>query len=84
MCRSFEDGVVNGAKIRIGRVGALLPVWQPPREHHMHFVRKKGGEIQTGIHRTYRMDGRYRFKFELYRQFLNTKHLRWVQDWPEE
>lgn len=78
MCRAFEDGVVEGSQIRIGRVGTLQPVWRPARAHHMHFVREKGGVVKTGIHRTYHLDGRYHFKFKLYRQFLNTKSLRWI------
>jgi hypothetical protein len=47
----------------------------------MHF-RKKGKKIERGIHRTYYMDGRFDFKFRLYRRFLETRRLQWLIDMP--
>lgn len=82
MCRAFEDGVVTGSKIRIGKLGAIVPIWKPGRDHHMHFRVAKGRKVETGIHRTYHIDGRYTFKFNLYRQFVNTHQLRWFLDMP--
>lgn len=82
MCRTFEDGVVAGSKIAIGRVGAINPVWQPPRTYHMHFERKPGRKVAKGIHRTYSMDGRYTFKFNLYRRFSQTRQLKWLAEFP--
>jgi hypothetical protein len=82
MCRTFEEGVVAGSKIGIGRVGAITPVWQPPRTFHMHFEVKPGQTIKRGIHRTYSMDGRYTFKFNLYRHFSQTRQLKWLAEFP--
>ena len=79
MCDVIEDGIVSGSKIRIGRVGALTPVWRPAREIRMHFRMDKGKKIRPAK-RTYVMDGRYVYKFRLYRQFVNTHALRWYTD----
>ena len=81
MCRTFEEGIVAGSKIGIGRVGAVTPVWQPPRTYHMHFE-VKPGQIKRGIHRTYSMDGRFTFKFNLYRRFSQTRQLKWLAEFP--
>jgi hypothetical protein len=81
MCRTFEEAIVTGTKITVGRVGAIVPFWRPPREFQMHF-RKKGKKIERGIHRTYYMDGRFDFKFRLYRRFLETRRLQWLIDMP--
>jgi hypothetical protein len=77
MCRVFEDAVITGNKVTIGRLGALVPKWRPPRDYHMHFVRK-GGTIKTGIHRVYYSDGRLEYRLKLYRKFLRTRQLNWV------
>ena len=77
MCGVFRDGIVTGNRVTIGRVGALMPVWRPPREHHMHFRVKKGGVIERGVHRTFFMDGRYEFKFRTYRRFIEAHSLKW-------
>lgn len=82
MCRTIEDGVVAGSKISIGRVGAISPVWQPPRTYHMHFERKSGRRVAKGIHRTYSMDGRFMFKFHLFRRFSQTRQLKWFAEFP--
>lgn len=81
MCRTFEEAIVTGSKVTVGRVGAIVPFWRPPREFQMHF-RKKGKNIETGIHRTYFTDGRFDFKFRLYRQFLQTRQLKWLSEMP--
>jgi len=81
MCGAFEHGVVTGSKIRIGRVGALQPVWQKPREITMHFKVTKGRKL-VRTRRRYAMGGRYVFKFDLYRQFVNSHDLRWFADEP--
>lgn len=83
MCRTFEDGIVTGSKIRIGKVGAIVPVWKPGRAINMHFKRVKGDVVETGVHRTYYMDGRYTFKFNLYDQFVATHSLKWFSDFPQ-
>ena len=79
MVSVFEDGVVSGSKIRVGRVGALIPVWRKPREVTMHFRVEKGGRVKK-TRRTYTLDGRFVFKFNLYRRFVDTHNLRWFLD----
>jgi hypothetical protein len=83
MCRCVEDGVVSGSKIRLGRVGVIVPVWRQGRDIHMHFKVEKGRTVKRGIHRTYNMDGRFVFKFELYQKFIETHQLKWFRDFPE-
>lgn len=80
-CQLFEEAIVTGNKITIGRVGAIVPYWRPPRDIQMHF-RKQGKLVEKGVHRTFFMDGRYDFKFKLYRQFLQTRKLKWLIDMP--
>jgi hypothetical protein len=82
MCRTFEDGVTNGSKVGIGRLGAIVPVWQQPRTIHMHFERKSGQRVTRGIHRTYSVDGRFVFKFIVYRRFSQTRAMRWFAEFP--
>lgn len=81
MCAAFEEAIVTGSKITIGRVGSIVPVWRPPRDIQMHF-RKQGKKVEKGVHRTYFMDGRYDFKFRLYRRFMETRQLKWLLDMP--
>ena len=83
MCRMFEDGIVTGSKIRLGKVGAIVPVWKPGREINMHFKVGKNRNIQKGIHRTFYVDGRYTFKFNLYEQFVRTHSLKWYSEMPD-
>jgi len=82
MCNVFEEGIVTGNKIRIGRVGALIPSWRPPRDIHMHFRIRKGRMMEQGIHRTYYADGRYEFRFKLFKRFMDTRQLHWFIDMP--
>jgi hypothetical protein len=82
MCGVFEDGIVSGNRISIGRVGALVPSWRPPRDINMHFRIKKGRMIERGVHRTYYVDGRYEFRFKLYKKFMDTRQLHWFLDMP--
>lgn len=81
VCSVFGEAVVNGARINIGRVGAIVPHWRPPRDVRMHFTRR-GKKVRRGTERTFFMDGRYVFKFNVYRRFLKTRQLRWVLDMP--
>ena len=80
MCSVFEEGIVTGTKITIGRVGAIVPYWRPPRDIQMHF-RKRGKKLER-VHRTFFMDGRFDFKFRLYRKFMQSRQLKWLLDMP--
>jgi hypothetical protein len=84
LCRCVADGIVYGSKISLGRVGAIKPVWQPARDVNMHFTKVKGGKVVRGVHRTYNLDGRYKFTFKLYRRFIDTPRLRWFLDTPDQ
>ena len=81
MCLSFEEAIITGSKIKLGRVGAIVPRWKQPRDYQMHF-RKNGKRIERGVHRTFFVDGRYEFKFRLYRKFMETRQLKWLTDMP--
>lgn len=81
MCSVFEEAIITGSKVTIGRVGAIVPRWKPPRDIQMHF-RKRGKHVEKGVHRTFYMDGRYDFKFHLYRRFMATRQLKWLIDMP--
>ena len=81
MCSAFADAIVSGSRITIGRVGSIVPCWRPPRDVQMHF-RRSGNTIEKGVHRTYYMDGRYDFKFKLYRKFMQARQLKWLVDMP--
>ena len=81
MCGVFEEAIINGCKTTIGRVGAVVPYWRPPRDIQMHF-RRQGGGMERGVHRTFYMDGRYDFKFRLYRRFMETRQLKWLLPMP--
>ena len=81
MCLTFADAIVTGNKITVGRVGSIVPCWRPPRDIQMHF-RRKGTKIEKGVHRTFFMDGRYDFKFKLYKKFMQTRQLKWLVDMP--
>ena len=82
MTATFADAVVTGNKATIGHVGAIVPFWRAPRDIQMYFRRRKGQQVETGIHRTYYMDGRFEFKFKLYRRFMETHQLKWLVSMP--
>lgn len=81
MCAVFEEAIITGNKVTIGRVGAIVPYWKPPRDYQMHFCRR-GGKVEKGVHRTFFVDGRYDFKFRLYRRFMESRQLKWLIDMP--
>jgi hypothetical protein len=76
MTATFEDGVANGQRITIGRLGALVPRWQEPRQVVMGFRRVP----ERGIIRqrqTYNLDSRIKYSFRIYREWMKTSHLNW-------
>jgi hypothetical protein len=75
MVSTFEEGVSNGQKVTIGRLGALVPNWQAARAVTMGFRRTPKGVVrqrQTDI-----LDSRLRYRFKIYREWMNTRHLNW-------
>ena len=78
MVNTFDDGIVNARKIVIGRVGAVIPVWHSPRDVRMGFKRGQDGVKRAT--KVFHMDGRYKFKFRLFRRFIETRNLRWFEE----
>lgn len=78
MVSTFEEGVADGNKITIGRLGALVPRWQDARTVTMGFRRtpEKGVVRQR---QAYTLDPRIRYRFKIYREWLNTRHLNWYE-----
>jgi hypothetical protein len=77
MVNTFQNAVLRGVRVNIGRVGAVQPVWVQPREVRMGFRRQKGGIVK--VHSRYFLDGRYRYKFRLFRQFIRNNELQWFR-----
>lgn len=75
MVATFEDGVANGQKVIIGQLGALVPYWQGSRTAVMGFKRVPGGVIHQK--QEYFLDPRIKYRFKLYRQWVNKSHLNW-------
>lgn len=76
MVSTFEDGVANGSKVTIGRLGALVPQWQEARQVVMGFRRTPGKGV-VKQKQTYILDPRIRYRFKIYREWMNTRHLNW-------
>lgn len=79
MVSVIEDGIVQGHRIGIGKVGAIDPVWHGPRDVKMGFERQDGGKVVKSS-RVFHLDGRYKFRFRLFRRFIESRNLRWVMD----
>ncbi len=80
MIRTFDDAIVAGARINLGRIGALKPQMQEPRTVHMGFVRKKDEKNSVEVRkskRVYELGRRLRYKFILFPEFLNKRQLNW-------
>jgi hypothetical protein len=75
MVSIFEDGVANGQKITISQLGALVPYWQNSQTKVMPFRRIKGGIVRQK--QEYNLDPRIKYKFKIYRAWLNRSHLNW-------
>jgi nucleoid DNA-binding protein len=74
---TIADGIASGSKVCLGNVGALEPTTVPPRQIRMGFSKGKGGKIQK-IAREYFLDSRLKFKFRLYKGFVEKHHLDWT------
>ena len=68
MVRTFEDGIINCRKVTIGKLGSLTPQWSPPRTVVMSVGSTK---------KTYNMDGRYKYKFVVYKKWIKNHLLNW-------
>jgi hypothetical protein len=79
MVALFEDGVLCGSRITIGRVGCLNPHWRPPREVRMGFQRVSGNKV---IKRTrhFNIGSRISYQLRLYKKFMATHDLGWFSE----
>lgn len=68
MVNTFEDGIIENKKVTIGRLGALKPVWTGPRTVVMNINKTK---------KIYNLDGRYRYKFVIYKKWISDHFLKW-------
>ena len=76
--QTVEDGICAGSKIQLGKIGAIVPVRLDPRPVQMHFKRQGGVVIHQ--ERTYFLGSRIKFKFRLFKAFLQSKTLSWKLD----
>lgn len=82
MCDVFKDGVVNGSKVRIGKLGVLQPRWHEPKAVHKGFEMGKGGQITRKKH-VYFLDRRISYRLRIYSKFMDTHSLHWYDEhWP--
>lgn len=75
MVSTFEDGVANGQKVTIGRLGALVPFRQESRTIVMGCRRIPGGVVRQ--RQEFYLDPRIKYRFKLYREWVNKSHLNW-------
>jgi len=76
MVSTFEEGVADGSKVTIGRLGALVPQWQEARTVTMGFRRTPTRGV-VRQKQTYILDPRIRYRFRVYREWMATRHLNW-------
>ena len=70
-----EDSLINGDKIKFGKVGCLFPVRKPPRDIVMGFVRGPGNSMIKSK-RVFHLDERVDYRFNFYREFSRKHQLR--------
>ena len=73
--QTLEDGICAGSKIQLGKIGAIVPVRLDPRPVQMHFRRQ--GNTVVHQERTYFLGSRIKFKFRLFKAFLQSRTLSW-------
>jgi nucleoid DNA-binding protein len=76
-CRVIEDAVVQGQKVKIGKVGAIVPVIRPSRSVNMSFQRQKKGVVNK-VTTQYLLGKRLSWKFRVFNSFKRTHQL---DDW---
>ena len=75
MCEIFEDSIVSGDRINVGRVCSLSPTWLEPREVSMGFQRTSEGVVNKK--RVYCLGRRIRYRVNLYKEFMKKHTLNW-------
>jgi nucleoid DNA-binding protein len=73
----LEDAVVNGHRVTLGGVGALVPRDVPPRVVRMGFTKGKGGVVNLRS-REYIIGHRKKYAFNLFKRFLQSRQLNWT------
>lgn len=77
--KTIEDGICSGDKIQLSRVGAIVPVKLDPRPVSMGFRRGEGNTIEH-VSRTYFLGTRIKYKFKLFKRFVESHTLDWKMD----
>jgi nucleoid DNA-binding protein len=75
--KTIDDGICAGCKIQFGKVGTIVPVRYDPRIVQMGCRRVKSGEPAESASRTYFLGSRIKFKFRLFKGFLNSRTMDW-------
>jgi hypothetical protein len=75
MTSVFEDAIVQGQKICVGRVGAVVPIKLEPKVVNMGFS-NSGGRVRK-MKRQYILGRRLKFKFSLHKAFMHKHDLDW-------
>jgi len=75
LCKIMEDAVVNGERIKIGKVCSLSPRWRAPKEVTMSFEKTPGGIKKT--RKTYFLGHRIRYAVNIYDEFLKNHEINW-------
>ena len=68
----FRDAIVAGNRVNVGRVGALVPTVRPPRVVNMGLK-----SDASGGYRKYLLGRRVRYKFTMFKRFIDNHQLRW-------
>src|SRR5690606_25165717 len=76
--KTIDDGICSGSRIQLGKVGSITPVTLAPRPVEMGFRRKKGEVVKQS--RTYWLGTRIKFKFVVFKSFMNSRTLNWKFD----
>ena len=79
MLSVISDAVLQGDKINLGKIGVLDPVWHKERELTMGFKRTADNKVEKAT-RKFTLGPRLKYRFRLYRTFLENNDLRWYDD----
>jgi len=82
MVSVFQDAVVEGHRVKLGKLGVLEPHILPPRTVKMGFVRERDEQtkklsVVKRVTTEYTIGARLKYKLKLNRSFLEKHQLRW-------
>jgi hypothetical protein len=73
---TISNGIVSGQAICLGNVGSVVPVVCPPKHVNMGCVTLPGGK-RAKLKREFFLDTRLKYKFRLFKKFLERHQLDW-------